>query len=77
MLYSDSQLHRDQPLEQQAMRVALLAFRCARHDDSKRGIACKIALNAYLDIVPDDDKASDRVIKAIATGIEHHPHWLA
>ena len=77
MIYPDTQLYDDQSLAEQATRVALLAFRCARHHGEKRDIACEIALKAYLDIFPNDDDASDRVIVALAEALERHPHWMA
>lgn len=77
MIYPDTPLHGHQHLEKQAVRVALLAFRCARHDEHRRDVACGLALKAYLDILPDDPNATDRVIDAIADAVGRHPHWVA
>jgi|GEM_PF-5285080 len=62
--------------KQRASHVALLAFRCARHDSEKRDIACAEALKAYLDIHPHNANASDDVIAAIVDAVRARPHWL-
>lgn len=59
-----------------ASHVALLAFRCARHNEEKRDVACAEALKAYLDIHPHNTNASDDVVAAIVNAVRARPHWL-
>ncbi|MGH1480544.1 MAG: hypothetical protein ACRBM6_17740 [Geminicoccales bacterium] len=63
-------------LEERALHVALLAFRCARQDDEKQDKAAAIALKAYLAIAPGDADASDKVIECIANAVQRYPHFL-
>ncbi|MEL6962615.1 MAG: hypothetical protein AAGA73_16300 [Pseudomonadota bacterium] len=63
-------------VEQHANQVALLAFRCARHAEGKRDIACAEALKAYLDINPTNENASDEVIAVLVDALRARPHWL-
>jgi len=67
--------NRDQRKER-ASHVALLAFRCARHNEQKRDIACAEALKAYLDIHPHNEHASDDVVATIVNAVRARPHWL-
>ena len=62
--------------KKRAGHVALLAFRCARHDEEKRDTACAEALKAYLDIHPHNQNASDDVVAMIVDAIRARPHWL-
>lgn len=63
-------------VEQRANQVALLAFRCARHAEEKRDIACAAALKAYLDINPDKKNASDEVVAVLVDALRARPHWI-
>lgn len=77
MVFSEAKTLRARHLEERALHVALLAFRCARHHGERRDTACAVALKAYLAISPTDVDASDKVVKAIAEAVQRHPHWLA
>lgn len=77
MMFPEIDLHSENHHAKQAKQVALLAFRCARQSDDKRDTAFGVALNAYLNICPDDVDASDKVIATILAAVQHHPHWLA
>ncbi len=77
MIFVETPPNRSHRLNDQAKRVALLAFRCARHDDAKKDMACEMALKAYLEIIPNDPYAADHVIDAIADAVNRHPHWIA
>ena len=59
-----------------AGHIALLAFRCARHNEEKRDVACAEALKAYLDIHPHNQNASDDVVAMIVNAVRARPHWL-
>lgn len=63
-------------VDQRANQVALLAFRCARHAEGKRDIACAEAFKAYLDINPTKENASDEVIAVLVDALRARPHWL-
>ncbi len=63
-------------LEQRANQVALLAFRCARHAEEKRDVACAAALKAYLDINPSNENASDEVVAVLVDALRARPHWV-
>jgi hypothetical protein len=63
-------------LEQRASHVALLAFRCARHAEEKRDIACAEALKAYLDVNPNKQNASDEVVAVLVDALRARPHWV-
>jgi hypothetical protein len=63
-------------VEQRAHQVALLAFRCARHAEEKRDMACAEALKAYLDINPNKQNASDEVVSVLIDALRARPHWI-
>lgn len=68
---------RQEQLRKRAEHVALLAFRCARHDGDKQDIACAVALKAYQTICPHVSDASDEVIALLSEALRARPHWAA
>lgn len=62
--------------KEHAVRVAVLAFRCAWHEGTQRDTACAAALRAYRDFRPEDREASDNVVAALVEAIRHRPHWV-
>lgn len=68
---------RQEHARKRAEQVALLAFRCARHDEEKQDVACAIALKAYQAICPDVENAADEVVAIIKDALRARPHWAA